>query len=117
MSASLRATVVELRYVEDEVSLARSKPSKQALDTISQVLANVSGARDRLRLAHQTAKPDRQQQLRLALEHLEGALDAARTALRPGGEEQLQSHLNAIVEHLVMAAACADEDPWSNGAA
>ncbi len=110
MSASLRATVVGLRHVEDEVSLARSKPSKQALDTISQVLVNVSGAREQLREVHQSAAPERRKQLSRALQHLESALEAANTALRPGGEDRLQGCLNEIVEHLVIATTCASDE-------
>ena len=110
MDAFVHATLVTLRHLEDEVSLARTKSSNQALDTIAQVATNICSARERLQevaLAHAT--PARRDQLARAISHIDEVLHAARQALESPSEEQLRGSLNDIVEHLLIATACADE--------
>ena len=109
MGASLHATIVALRHLEDELSLARSKPSRQALDTLAQVVRNVRGARERLhRAASQDEDPSRRAQLTRAVAHIDGALDAARLALTHGPDDELRNRMTEIVDHLVIATTCAD---------
>ena len=111
MNRGLRATVVALRYVEDEVNLARQKPSNQALDTVAQVVPNVRGARERLRtVAGGDVTPLRRRQISRAVDHINSALNAARRALEPGNEQQLRACLNDMVEHLGIATACAEDE-------
>jgi ABC-type transporter Mla subunit MlaD len=111
MSRSLYATIVALRHVEDEVSLAREKPSRQALDTIAQALPNVNGARERLcRAAKEVTTPLRRLKISRAINHIDSALNAARRALEPGSERRMRSCLNDVVEHLVIATACAEDE-------
>lgn len=110
MSASLHATIVALRHLEDELSVARSKPSRQALDTLAQAVRSVRGARDRLNRAAQDAAPARREALARAVSHIDGALDAAHLALTSGPDAELRGRMTEIVQHLVMAAACAEDE-------
>ena len=111
MGGSVRATVVALRHVEDEVSLARTKSSKQALDTVALVVPNVNRARERLRFAvASNHDPIRKAQLSQAIDHIDDALNAARLALHACPEDQLNARLREIVEHLIIATTYAEDD-------
>ncbi len=111
MSGSVRATIVALRHVEDELSLARTKSSKQALDTVALVVPNVSRARDRLRFAVAgNEDPVRKRQLNQAIDHIDDALSAAHHALHACPEDQLNARLREIIEHLIIATTYAEDE-------